>query len=211
MIANLNQRFAAITKREKVITLIAGIVVIVFVGYFHFIEPNWQNKIEIDKSSASISTELASIQAQQQVFLAHLQQDFDQPLLASLASQQAMLQQLDVKMDAFLESMVEPTQMAYVIQSLLSKLDSVKVVALKSLSPRALSNNPDDVLRLYEHGLDVTLEGSYSALHAFLDSAESLPWKFNWQDYRLSVSEYPNSTLHVQLRTYSLHKEFIKL
>ena len=208
---SLQQKYSALNQREKLIILCAGILAIVFIGYFHLLEPQTNQRHEVQNSIVRLDNELAVLNAQQQIYISHLQNDINAPLRDKKDRQDDILQQLDSNMSAFLANMVKPTDMAQVITSLLNQLNDVKVVSLSSVPPQLFSGNTDEAFHLYEHGLNLTLEAPYVKLFAFLSRAEQLPWQFYWKDYQLSVTEYPYSQLRIELRTYSLDKEFIQL
>lgn len=207
----LKQRYALLSQREKIVVLVAGIIAIVMLGYFHVVEPQFLRHQALQVSIEEQKVELNALLEQQQVYINHLQNDINAALRSEKEAQDDMLKQLDIGMSAFLSKMVKPTEMTQVITDLLAQLGDVKVVSLKSIPPRLFAGDSNNEFHLYEHGLKLTLQAPYAKLHAFLAGAEGLPWQFHWQDYELTVAQYPYSQLSLELKTYSLSKEFIQL
>ena len=208
---SLKHKYTALSQREKLTVLLAGVIAIVFVGYFNVIEPQSIRHQQMLKSISEQQAEIESLIEQQQIYIAHLQTDINAPLLAKKEAQDEMLKQLDTNMSVFLSKMVKPTEMAQVISQLLNQLGDVKVVALTSVPPTLFAGNSDNKFHLYEHGLSLKLRAPYAKLYEFLARAEELPWQFYWQDYELTVTQYPYSQLNLELKTYSLSEEFIQL
>lgn len=64
---------------------------------------------------------------------------------------------------------------------------------------------------LYKHGVEVTLEGSYSDLHEYLARAERMPWRMFWSRAVLDSTDYPRVHLTITVYTLSLDPAWLQV
>jgi MSHA biogenesis protein MshJ len=58
-------------------------------------------------------------------------------------------------------------------------------------------------LSIYRHRADLTLQGEFGALLAYLQALQRLPGALHWEKLQLTVSEYPRATVQLTLYTLS--------
>ena len=61
----------------------------------------------------------------------------------------------------------------------------------------------------YRHGLRIEFVGDYLTTLSYLKSLEELQWGFFWDNFQLSVSEYPDANAAIEIFTLSLNREWI--
>jgi len=80
---------------------------------------------------------------------------------------------------------------------------------------KATTSAPDKstpaTLGLYRHGVEISVEGSYPELLAYLAMLERLPWRVYWSEASLSTQAYPTSRLTLTLFTLSLDKTWLSV
>ncbi|HTE39516.1 MAG TPA: hypothetical protein VK629_01730, partial [Steroidobacteraceae bacterium] len=59
------------------------------------------------------------------------------------------------------------------------------------------------------HPLEIVVEGNYLDVLRYLQSVESLPWRFYWQALELKQTEYPTNRVRIRLNTLSMDKEWL--
>ena len=64
---------------------------------------------------------------------------------------------------------------------------------------------------LYRHGVEVTLEGSYGELAAYLHALEQMPRRVLWGGLSMSVEQHPKIVLTLKLYTLSLERDWMRL
>jgi MSHA biogenesis protein MshJ len=129
----------------------------------------------------------------------------------------------DEAVKIFTSDLVDPKQMRFVLEELISKQAGLKLVSATNLEPRPLfedAKSPEedqtdgaaqksDAPKLYRHTLLLTLEGSYLDCLTYLQAVERLPWHLYWGRLEFQAGEYPRNTITIELRTLSLDKEWI--
>lgn len=78
---------------------------------------------------------------------------------------------------------------------------------IKSNSDR--NSKGDSKVKLYRHGVELQLQGSYLATLAYLKRLEKLQWRFEWQSLIFEVQEYPKGTVMLEVYTYSTERDWI--
>lgn len=64
---------------------------------------------------------------------------------------------------------------------------------------------------LYRHGVELTVEGSYSDLLAYLQALQSLPQQLLWGGMQLSVETHPRIALTLRLHTLGMDRNWLEL
>ena len=75
--------------------------------------------------------------------------------------------------------------------------------------PAAAATDPAPVL--YRHGVEITVEGSYVALVAYLQALETMPQHVLWGGLQLKVDQHPKVSLTLRIYTLSMDREWLKL
>lgn len=64
---------------------------------------------------------------------------------------------------------------------------------------------------LYRHGVELTVEGSYADLLAYLQALQSLPQQLLWGGMQLSVETHPRIALTLRLHTLGMDRNWLEL
>jgi MSHA biogenesis protein MshJ len=95
--------------------------------------------------------------------------------------------------------LVAPQDMARQLAAILQRFPQLSVVGMQSESPVPFDDGADRSGKvavnadarapiLYEHGLELTVEGRYLDLIAYLQQLERTPYKIYWRDLELKVN-----------------------
>jgi MSHA biogenesis protein MshJ len=200
---NLQEKFEALTQREKII-VISAVLVGLWACWDNFLyQPSHKKQKALLQELTSLKQQISS----QQLIATTLENSphtdpnlNNQNQLAQLKAeykhQQELMQQGD-------KIFVPPHLMVVALSDILNqnkqltliKLDTLPVATLlKSKQPQADS--------IYKHGLAITFSGSYLDTLNYLKALESLPWHFIWESIDYQVKDYP--TAEVTIRAYTL-------
>jgi MSHA biogenesis protein MshJ len=111
--------------------------------------------------------------------------------------------------------LVAPQDMARQLSAILNKFPELHVVGMVSEPPVPVDENADRSGRvapnpearrtmLYEHGLELTVEGHYLDLIAYLQQLERTPYKIYWRDLELKVN--PQGVPVTKVRFFTLSR-----
>lgn len=64
---------------------------------------------------------------------------------------------------------------------------------------------------LYRHGVELTVEGSFADLLAYLQALEAMPQRVLWAGAQLKVEHHPKASLTLRLYTLSLDRTWLEI
>ncbi len=228
------EKFAAMTRRERVIVAVA---VVLGGGYLIFnfgIDPLWQKARSATKAEAAARTDLA----QQQALIAMLaaqNADPDAGNRQRLAQAKKELATVGERLARFEAGMVPPARMQAFLEGLLAKNRTIEVLGLKTLpvtlvgaslaaekiaagavvqtakdpgkdQAGAASGSDDGI---YQHGIEIRLAGSYNDLLNYLVELERMPQRVMWNSVSLKVEKHPRNVLVLRVYTLSLDRNWL--
>ena len=114
-----------------------------------------------------------------------------------------------------MRGLIEPKQMAKVLEVVLAQntnlqLQRVQSLGAKPLSPlKAKEGEEAQSLGIYKHGLQIEFKGSYLSTLKYLKALDELPWNFYWDILELNVEKYPVSKIVITVHTLSFNEGWI--
>ena len=210
----LDNRFLALSTRERVLVLVAVLAMLIAAAQFLFFGPLQQQRkteqemqVDIQRRYEQLENELAQLQAWQSK-----QEDGSQ-----LATVQQQLDSIDHQIGQLSQRMVPPEQMTALLQQLLAREQGMQVLALEKLPLTAAGDeNSDEAnaetsndLPLYRHRIRLSLRGSYFDSLRYLQAMEALPWTVYWDSLDYQVEDYPQGVLTIEIATLGQEKGWL--
>ena len=214
-LVNLNVRFNAMSLRERALVGLALLAVLVLAWDRVLMHPlelrKQQLTAELSDTQKALATLSSSIEgrATNDPYLQAMQQQ--QNLQASLAAVDAQLQSASA-------GLIEPAHMLGAMRDMLDRQQGLRLVSLRNLPVSTLApptestpgKSPVPVMSgPYVHPVEMVIEGSYLDILRYLQSVESLQWRFYWQLLELESKEYPRNRVRLRLNTLSMDKEWL--
>jgi MSHA biogenesis protein MshJ len=129
---------------------------------------------------------------------------YRQAIGAAEARREAMFAQID----GGTARLISPTDMQKLLEDLLRRQSGLRLVELRNLSaPLSLPEAQQAPSVLYRHGLQLTLEGGYFDLLAYLEAVQASGWQLHWSslDYRVGEAGPGKARVRLELYTLSRH------
>lgn len=211
-VVQLHRQFIHLSQRERLLITIAGLVAILLIGYLWFIEPVYLQTDNAKKEVNRLSAQAASIERQIAVIQEELKQDPDQSLKDRIALNERDIATLDGQLNNYTEDLVPANKMAALLERVLSKTSKLKLLEMRSIPPvQMLEVEDSDAVQtnLYQHGVQLVLEGQYFNIQQYLETVEEMPWHFYWKKFSYRVTEYPLAEVEIELYTLSTSPAFI--
>ncbi|MDU0353129.1 type II secretion system protein GspM [Paraglaciecola aquimarina] len=211
----LSIKFLNLSVREQVMILVAGVVLILLLMYTLLLEPTFDETKKLKTNIASVKSELTTIDSQSAALMAQLQIDPNVSIRKRIAQINEQIASLDETLHSKISNLVPANQMGQVLESVLASSKGIKLVSLESITPTPLylKSAAEDEQQvepdLFRHGVNITLEGKYFEIQAYLEKLESLKWKFYWQKFDYKVEQYPIGQLELEIYTVSTSRAFI--
>ena len=202
-------RADALTVRERVLVFVTVLALVGTAWHLVLMQPllSQADKARADIAETRDRIELANTSLQEQVLqLAQI----DTTNQTRFALTQQRIDQLDKELAEYSGKLIDPSEMAFVLESVLKGQTSLRLKRIRNLGAEALTaDNENAAVILYRHGLEIEVEGSYLDCLAYLEEIEALPWRFYWQFLELDVVEYPRNRIRIEVSTLSLDEEWI--
>ncbi len=136
------------------------------------------------------------------------------------------LAEIDKNMQGLQRGLVPPERMAKLLEEMLTRSRGLQLVALRTLpaqrfeapgsaasarpGDKAAKPAPGDAERtIYQHSVEITLQGSYADLHDYLAQLEKLPSQMFWGRISVNTEQYPRLRVTLTVQTLSLNKAWL--
>jgi MSHA biogenesis protein MshJ len=209
MLDNLQEKFEALTKREKII-VVAGILIAIWVGWDNFFYQPLQKKQQaLQQKLAGLKQQiterqLTAIKLENSSFV---DPNLNNKLkLAQLKAEHGRLQELMMQD----KSLVPPELMAVALSDILNQNTQLTLIKLDTLPVTTLLESAQPQLNpIYKHGLAITFSGNYLDTLNYLKALESLPWHFIWESIDYKVTQYPVAETTIRVYTLSFKETWL--
>jgi len=208
-------RFNKLSLRERVV-LSAGAAAVVFaLGDFFALQPM---QLQQKRTANDLVQARNTIRANDEALAASrrpggvddVQRRYRDELRKQVADLEGRIKQVQ-------QQLVRPDEVARMLEGILTKDRQLTLVSLKKLPVQTLhtpaaakagaASGGDRAI--FRHGFEVTLEGSYADMHAYLKHVEKLPWQLYWGDAVLEADDHSRLRLTLKVHTLSFSKAWL--
>ncbi len=222
-----SERIDAATLRERVMMFAAAVVVIVAVLNALLIEPELVKQRRLSREVLQRQTEIKVLQAQLETLARVRSADPDQADRRRLEEARKRLAEIDTKLVQEQHKFAPPDRIGPILEEMLSRNRKLTLVDMRTLPvaalgagtekpaaekpPAAAKPLPSGSGQIYRHGAELTVNGSYLDLLAYLKDLEKLPSQMYWGKLDLSVAKHPQVTLKLSVYTLSLDPTWMRV
>jgi MSHA biogenesis protein MshJ len=205
----LATRVLAMSIRERWLVLLAGTALLLMPTYSLLLEPAWLAYQSQVARGQELATTIAQLQLENQGRQQALLLDPNQPVREQQQQLTQQLVQLDAQLKDQTLDLIPAERMPGLLEQMLASSGRLRLVSLTSLPPKPLLDDPEQNL-LFQHGIQLRLQGSYFEIFQYLRALEGLPEHFYWRRLNYQVEQYPQASIELELYTLSSSKEFIR-
>jgi len=106
--------------------------------------------------------------------------------------------------------LIAPQDMGRQLAAILARFPELRVVGMSSSPPAPVGDGGGGtVTGLYQHGIEIQVEGRYLALIAYLEALEKAPYRIYWRELDMKVN--PQGTPVTRVAFYTLSREAVWL
>jgi MSHA biogenesis protein MshJ len=128
----------------------------------------------------------------------------------ALEELRAALAGFDTQIKGTVSGLVEPRQMAQMLEEVLARNPGLVLKKARSLPAKPLvAAEEGSTSTVYQHGLRLELEGSYLDALAYLRALQKMPRSIYWDEVRVSMDKYPKAEITITVHTLSLSEGWI--
>lgn len=215
--SRLNQRYAQMVRRERMLVALACVSVTLMLGYAYAIDPLQMNRDKALRQIALYDEEARRI-GEQAAQLTSQATHPERAAQAAMARIDAEGVTLRARMRELDQRLVSPADMDRVLAELLHRRPGIRVLSLNTLPARPLAETEAEDAPakaapegLYRHTLLVEVEGSYADLTALLEQLDIEPSRLFREKVRLTSQGRGRCRLALELFTLGMEQSWLAL
>ncbi len=204
-LARFVERIDAASLRERVLMFLAAALVLVLIANAALIGPLRDRQRALASETNQRQGELSTIQRELRRLAAADTEDPNAAMNRRAASLRGELAGLDARVLAEQQRFTAPERVKEVLDEMLQRNKRLGLVELKTLPVSVI----DAGKRVFRHGVELTVTGTYIELFDYLAGLERLPTQLYWGKAELEVVDHPTARLRLVVYTVSLDRAWL--
>lgn len=222
------ERLDGMSLRERVMIFLMLAGVLVALSMTFVLDPLVSQQKQLSQKLAQSQAQTEALETQMQVLTEASKIDPDASNKMRLALLEEQRKSAIEVLSGARQGLVGADRMVQLLQELLGQNSKLKLVGIKTLPVTSLLEekpnttetktanadkkaSPLSALGLYRHGVEISVEGSYPELLAYMAALERMPWRVHWSSASLATQDYPTTRLTLTLFTLSLDKTWLSV
>lgn len=206
----LAERIDNATLRERALMFGAVALALIYLLSALLIQPLRDKQRRLGAEVSQSERELRTLQSEIQRLGRERQADPDAPSRQRAAELRAQVAELDARILQEQRRFTSPQRMREVLEGMLERDKRLRLIDLKTLPVTDLAAaQGQGGRRVYRHGVELTVAGSYLDLHAYLAALERVSTQLYWGRVEMAVSAHPVATLKLTVYTLSFDQAWL--
>ncbi|MBS9957662.1 type II secretion system protein GspM [Vibrio alginolyticus] len=208
---SLEGRFGEMSTREKVLTALCGLVVVIMLLFTLVLEPKLNEIISNERQLSNLKQANQKIEIDTLRIQAQLKKDPNAEIDRAISNLLAESQHLSMQLAEIIEHLITPSQMAELLENVLEQQSGIHLLSLQTLPSEPITEDKEasQYSGYYVHPVRMELTGDYFSIANYLNKLESLPTSYYWRSFSYKVEEYPKAKLVLEVYTLGSREEFI--
>lgn len=214
-------RIDGLTLRERVIIFFMAALGLVMAVNKLMLEPQVEEQKRIAQRISDERNQISRIRAEIQQKVSEHVIDPDVANRERLIVLKGQSANLRASIGQLQKSLVSPDKMATLLEDMLRSNTQLKLLSLKKLpvtsivemssEPSATGQALAPVGGLFKHAIELTVQGSYLDMQAYLAQLERMHAQLVWGDLVFAVDQHPDATMTLTVLTLSLDKQWLHI
>ena len=214
--AKVNESYSALSVRERAMVFAAVLVGLLLLGLQLFVTPLFDEDKKVKQQLLDQKLILGDLAAQYQNLSTVLADDPNDKLREKQRELEQGLSDLENKLKQKIATLLSPKQTQELLRHILTDYKGLTLVEAKNLPAKEIQIQAkesdaaadDTQVKLYEHGFEMRLKGSYFETIKYLSRLEGLSG-FYWRSLSYEVTEYPSAEIVLGISTLSIDEAWI--
>ncbi len=200
--------------RERTIIFVAIAFAVIALTSVMLLNPLMEKQKVLSERLAQQQGKVKVMQAELEKLSKAKQEVEHSPLRVRVAE---LKQQLEVQEENIKDRrnrLVDPDEMANLLEQVLNKNSKLQLVALETLPVTLVESSRKantGQKQIFKHSVKITLRGAYLDLFEYLATVEKAPIQMYWGGASFRVDKYPDGELVLTLHTLSMDKAWLKV
>lgn len=205
----LSEKFALLSQREKWLISVGGLVGLFFILLTLLIDPIQNLSTIKKKQSDTESLQITKFETEIASLKERLLVDPNAELEKQLSQLSDESQTLSLELSEFVGGLISPSDMAELLETVLDKSVTLKLVSLQSLPAESILTDAKESAGYFIHPVRLELTGKYFDIKDYLAALELMKVKYFWRSFQYEVEAYPKAKLVLVVYTLGTRQEFI--
>jgi len=205
----ISEKLNALTSRERGIIFVTLLVALYMAFQLLVFDPLMAERSRLIKLEADITKQIDRVRVEIAEVIAESTFDPNKATREKIAKAEQKAEQYQQEIQSITDKLIEPAQMSDVLASLLNKESGLKLTSVRNLTAEPVKIGSAAGAELYQHRIQLELEGKYDQVSKYLAQVEALPEKVFWQNLAFQMDNYPVGRLSLEVYTLSTSKDLI--
>lgn len=222
--ADIQKRFAALQKRERLLILLGIWAAIVMLSDYFVIQPSLIKLDGLKQQYAVVNESQMAVHREMQEKEILVDADINLPVRNRINSLRASKLNLETLLHDKVADMIDPVTMREILHLIFTQQQGLKLVEVKNQHASEITveekiaegeeGSKTEMVKkqglgLFIHPVTLQFEGEYKDVLKFVNNLESLPWKFYWHEMQYEVVRYPKASITLNISTLSDKKDVL--
>ena len=195
-------RIDALELRERALIMLAVLTVLWALWDVFLMQPLERSQTADQARIETLQSQVREMDEAARQLLERSARDPDRLMRTEIAELEQALESLDATLEDRAADLIEPRQMARMLEEVLTRESGLRLRSLRSLPAEPLIGaDQEAVERIYRHGVEIEFTGTYMQTLDYLRAVEDLPWRFFWEAIELDVERHPRVTVRILVYT----------
>jgi len=212
---DLMDRFDQLSLRERIIVLVAALLLIALIWDSTFMAPLDKDRKAKMQQIDALRAEISGLDQSIEALVAQGATDPKQSSHGTADTLRAEIKEIESRLAGVTSGLIAPKEMSQVLEQVLGRASRMRLETLRTLPPQGVvapgseTAAPGTSAQIYKHGVEIELSGSYLDTLYFVQALEALPWRFFWDRIEYAVDEGPRGKIKLRLYTLGLEEGWI--
>ena len=212
-------RIDAMALRERAIVFCSAATILLFIYFWALGTPMADRLRSLSREVTKKQADTRAVQTEVGKLVGEGSKDPNAPYLARIADLKARVAAADARLAERQQGLLPPDRVPALLEEMLRRDRRLELIELRSLAaaPMFPEKTPADGgateatnrIRVYRHGVEITVRGSYFDLLRYLTALESQSIRVFWKDIDIATVDYPRIAMKLTVYTLSLERSWV--
>ena len=212
-------RIDAMALRERAIVFCSAALILLFIYFWALGTPTADRLRNLSRDVAKKQADTRMIQTEVSKLVGEGSKDPNAPHLARIAELKTRVAAADARLAERQQGLLPPDRVPALLEEMLRRDRRLELIELRSLAATPMfpekttaeggTTDAASRIRVYRHGVEITVRGSYFDLLRYLSALESQSIRMFWKDIEIATVDYPRIAMKLTVYTLSLDRSWV--
>jgi MSHA biogenesis protein MshJ len=212
-------RIDGMALRERAMVFCSAATMLLFLYFWTLGNPTADRLRSMSREIAKKQADTRVIQENVRKLVGGDEKNGDTSYASRVAELKKRVAAADARLAQEQQGLLPPNRIPALLEEILKRDRKLDLIALRSLPATAMTpegtapvtteaQGPNGI-RVYRHGVEITVRGGYFDLLRYLSALESQPIRMFWKDVEIATADYPRISMKLTVYTLSLERPWV--